>query len=521
MRLPWCALLGAIGILCGLAPAYGQTATASVATSSTATPPPPAVVPKVTSEAPRVAAKNTDAMTLDELVEGKDLTGTPKLPPREPVLPPVSAEPGEDRPLPNYDGRASEGTNAAQALIWLPRVVFFPVHLVFEYLIRFPLVQGLTKIEEYYVIKRVERIFTWRDGKSGVYPTFLADFGLRPAVGLTTFHRDLFVRGNTFTAAIGTWGPRWLRISAANETLVLDEDTGRVELSGFFDTRPDQPFYGVGPATSKEDEVRFQWSRWQVGGRFLASLGGLSRLQFGTAFRHVDFLDDPIDPPYDPTRMSAPGFDAGSYEILESEARLKIDTRDPDTEFKGGTGYLLELFGTFAFDPSSTSRNYVRWGAETAVFYDFTERGHVLALRLSTEIVEETGGTEVPFTELASLGGLESMRGFLPRRFVGDSAVFGTLSYRYPVWSMIDAEVFSSVGNVFDDRLQGFALTRLYLNSGIGLRTNLDRDVALTFMFAVGSNRFDGLPTRPDLAQTERDFRIESYRVVFGLTQGF
>ncbi len=499
----------------------------TVSTSSTAKPAPdpsPALPPPAKIEAPDKppgVVKSTDDMTLDELVVGKDLTGTPVLPPREPVLPAVSAPPGEDRPLPNYDGRESEGTNAAEALIWLPRVAFFPVHVVFAYLVRFPIVQGLTFVEEHYVLKRIERFLTWRDGKSGVYPSFFADFGLRPAVGLTTFHRDLFVRGNTFNAAVGTWGPRWLRVSASNETLVLEEDTGRVEFSGLYDTRPDQPFYGVGSATSKEDEVRFQYRRWQVGGRFLASLGGLSRLQVGTALRHVDFLDDPIDPPLDPTQVFAPGFSAGSYEIVESEVALKIDTRDPDTEFQGGTGYLLELYGTFAFDPSETSRNYIRWGAETAGFYDFTGRGHVLALRLSTEIVEPTGGTEVPFTELASLGGLESMRGFLPRRFVGDSAVFGTLSYRYPVWSLIDAEVFTSVGNVFDDRLRGFALKRLYLNSGVGLRTNLDRDVAVTFMFAFGSNRFDGLPTRPDLPQSERDFQIESYRVVFGLTQGF
>lgn len=455
--------------------------------------------------------KSTDDMTLDERLAGLDQTGTPSLPPKDVQLPEQSAAPGEDRPMPSYKGIDGGGTDAGHALIWIPRVVFFPVHLVFEYLIRWPIVTGITLLEEYYIFKRIERILTWRDGKSGIFPTFFADFGLRPAVGLTTFHNDIFFNGNNFNAGASTWGPKWLNIFVNNQTLVLDEDTGQIIIGGFFDTRPDQPFYGVGPQTSTDDRVRFRWQRYQAHGEFFASLGGLSNMRVGTAFRHVDFLDDALAPALDPALLpDLVGDGALSYEIVESRLQFKLDTRDPDTEFKGGSGFLLEGFGTFAFDFTDTSRNYLRWGGETAVFLDFTGRGHVLAARVYAEFVEDTGGSPIPFTELPALGGIETMRGYLQRRFVGDSVFMAGLSYRYPIWSLLDAEVFGELGNAFNGRLNGFKPDRLYLATGGGIRTSIDRDTALTLLVAVGTNRLDS-----------DDLEVDSVRITFGVVQGF
>src|SRR5688572_11680337 len=43
------------------------------------------------------------------------------------------------RELPEYDGRAPEGTTAGDVGLWAPRIIFFPLYLVSEYLIRQPL----------------------------------------------------------------------------------------------------------------------------------------------------------------------------------------------------------------------------------------------------------------------------------------------------------------------------------------------------------------------------------------------
>jgi hypothetical protein len=466
------------------------------------------------------------------------MTGTPARPPAE-ELPGDQATPGEDRVAPDYEGREAEGLTAGEFLIWIPRVIFYPVHLVLEWVVRWPLVQFITVLEKYHLLKRIEQILTWRDGKSGVYPTFFGDFGLKPSIGITTFHRDFPATGNDFNLNVAWWGPRWINAHLRNSTTVLSDDGGKFDVFGTFVSRPDYPFYGIGSNTqgANDDRYRYQERRIEGGLLFAASLGGLHRIRASSTFRDVAFGDNPEGPDSPLTKDTRipgrlmmepiPGFNdpdtagddgLGHYQLIDSRLEIKIDTRDPDTEFKGGTGFLLELFGSFSFDPSEPSRNFVRWGAETGVFVDLTKRGHVIALRVYGEFVEETGGSVVPFTELASLGGNETMRGYLPRRFLGDSSFETTLSYRYPVWSLLNAELFLSAGNTYEGHWglnDGIANNRidfdnLFLSGGFGLRTSIARDTALQILVAVGTNRLDST-----------DIEIDSFRFVFGLVEGF
>src|SRR5687767_2781231 len=95
-----------------------------------------------------------------------------------PMTPPPT-EPGVKRPLPDYDNRPPEPVTAGDVLIWVPRITFLPLHVVLEYGLRWPIIRGITFAEKEKVFKRVERIFTFRDGKSGIFPTALIDFGLK------------------------------------------------------------------------------------------------------------------------------------------------------------------------------------------------------------------------------------------------------------------------------------------------------------------------------------------------------
>lgn len=526
--------------------AFAQTVTATTTTATVSTAPAPQ------PEAPKAEG----AAALNEVLAGKDTTGSAAPPPRQEQLGEQTLEPGEKRPVPDYANRPPEGLTAGEFLIWIPRTIFFPVHLALEYLVRWPLVSFVTWAEKVYLFKRIQRFLTWRDGKSGVYPTFLLDFGLQPSVGLTTFHRDFPATGNTFNLGVGTWGPRWINARLRNTTKVLSDDSGRVDVFASFLRRPDFPFYGIGSFTRGENEDRFRYQEQsgQAGIGFSASLGGLHRFRVSSRFRDVNFGTDPksdeeelrLLPPSrtaDPTLpgpilmsldcaqtpnalgcVPIPGFNdpevpsgqVGRYQLIDTRMALKIDTRDPDTEFHGGTGYLLELVGSFNFDPSDASRNFVRWSAETAGFYDFTGRGHVILLRIFGEFISKTGGSEVPFTELASLGGSDTMRAYLRRRFLGDSVFTATLSYRYPVWSLIDSAIFAEVGNAYngyygiDAPGENFAFSRLYLSAGLALRTSIDREYAIQALIAVGTNRLDSDPVE-----------IDTVRLTIGFVEGF
>jgi hypothetical protein len=543
-----CSLAILLLALIGAIPEAVAQQTGSSTVTAPPPPPPPRIprkkapAPPVEEPAPLPAALPASA-SLDEVLEGKDKTGTPPKPPTEEQLGDPAALPGEDREAPDYDNREDTPVSAGEVLIWIPRAILFPVHLVFEYVIRWPLVNGLAWAEEIHLIQRITEFFTWRDGKSSVYPTFFADFGLKPAVGLTTAHKDFPVDGNDFAASIGWWYPNWVNAQLRNRTTVMSDDSGKVDLTGSFVWRPDSPFYGVGANTSGEvnPPFRFEKREAQGGLAFLAQFSGLSRFKVSSTYRWTDFENDPalkdplgLDDPQ--ALVDAPGFrdpahkdGLAQYHLIDSRMELKFDTRDPDTEFAGGSGFLLELFGGFTFSPAETALNFIRWGGEIAGFVDLTGNGHVIGLRLHTELLWRTGtelrqggNAEIPFTELASLGGVETMRGYLAGRFLGDSTLDATFIYRYPVWSLLDAELFAGVGNAYEghygigDPGENFSFERLYFNAGLGFRTNLERDTGLQILIAFGTNRFDGGD-----GEGGRGLELDSIRFVFGVAQGF
>ena len=498
-----------------------------------------------------VSAKAANTTTpseksLDEVLEGLDHTGSAPLPPKVTPTPEGTtgpkAPPHGTRETPNYEGRDSEAAGAGDVLIWVPRVVLFPVHLTLNWLVRKPIVWLITRAEANYFFTRVEKALTFFDGKATLFPTFLADFGLNPAAGLTYTHSDLFADSNTFNLSVAMWNPRdWLRVAIRNEQLTFSDDTGLIVLDGEFLRRPDQVYYGIGADTRTDDERIYAIERGEVGLELFATLAGLNKISFSTRFRIVEFdsegarrpaigrqnnLDGvPLERPGAiafSTPDTIPGFDE-RYQLLEHRIHIMLDSRSPDTQFDGGTGLRFEAFGSFEWDPQQTSRSFFRVGGELSAFYDFSDKGHVAGLRAYTEfLIDDIGDDDVPFTELPQMGGPEIMRGYLPGRFIGKYAVALTGTYRYPVWSLLDAEVFGSIGNAFGtpdevndveitgDGSQRFSFNHLYAAGGIGLRTNLDRDVALSILFGLGTNRFDS-----------EDFGIDSIRFTFGVTQGF
>lgn len=531
----------------GSAAAWAQTTTSSQSTAANG----PATSPLKMSPEARFADPPD---SLQDVLADKDQTGTPPKPAKDMQSPPATAKPGEKRPTPNYDRREDAPATAGEVLVWIPRVLLFPAYAVTNYLLRWPIVGALTWAEKVYLFTRIERLLSFRDGQSVIFPSFFTDFGLRPAVGLTLTNRNLFVRGNTLTLGASYGGDKFVTASLANDTTVLSDDAGAIGLRGSFVTRPDLPWYGFGSQTRTDDRFNTRIRTTEAQASFRAIVDDLDYVNFSIMFRDVGFLEGALSNANDPnldqllecqnavsgggafdtadgcaplrdsdTQLVAlpPGYVAGGYQLLENRITAKVDTRSPDTEYEGGTGMLFELFGSFEFDPTQPKRNFIRWGGEVAGFYDFTGVGHTLALRVYSEFIENTGSDDeefqIPFTELPALGGLETMRGYLPRRFVGESTFTTTLSYRYPVWSLIDAEVFASLGNAYLGRWRSWNLEEMYLNGGLSLRTNLSRDVGLQVLVAVGTNRLDSSQANGD----PDNFGIDAFRLNFGIFQGF
>ncbi len=457
---------------------------------------------------------------------GLDHTGTPSLPPRTDRLPPQSAAPGKKRPKPNYAGRKSPRPTAGEVLIWIPRVIFFPIHVTLEYVLRWPLVRFMSFLEKHHVIDHIGDFFKFDGGKASWMPTILKEFGKFNQIGLFYSHKDVGVKGHSISMQAAFWVNSWYQARVIDEWKVFQKDQGAITTRVEFKYRPDQSYYGLGPDTTKDMKSYYRLRQTDVELSLAATLKDLNRFRADLRFRNA-YISDPSDDltgeqvsiadpdravywdVNDPTSM--PGY-KNEYNLLTLRLRLDLDSRSPERVDTPGSGVRLELRGSYNIDPTHTWLHFIQYSGELAGFLDVTGRNHVLSLRLYVAGLENTGPAMIPFHERLKLGGKEYLRGYYAGRFRGDSAVVASAQYQYPIWWMLDAYLFMSLGNAFGNHFRDFAFRKLVMSWGIGMRTNASKSVSFDVLVAFGSNQ---------LGLWKEGFKLDDIRLVIGINQGF
>ncbi len=457
---------------------------------------------------------------------GLDHTGTPPLPPRTEGKSPKGAAHGKKRRIPTYDGRRPARLTAGQVLIWIPRVLFFPVHVTLEYLLRWPIVKLITVLEKHYVIERVKGIFTFANGKGSWLPTFLKEFGRFNQVGAFFQYKDLGVPGHRLILQAAFWTNHWYHAKAIDQFKVFRNNRGTVKIRGEFRYRPDSVFYGLGPDSLTEAKSFYRIRHTEVELSLHAVLTGLNRFKAGLFYRNVEISNgqspaivSPESEPFFGTDFATtvPGF-GDTYNLMTAQLKLDLDTRSPERIDTIGSGLRMELLGSYSIDPQnldsrgSPRLHFAQWGGEVSGFWDVTGRSHVLSLRVYVTAQERIGSDPLPIHERLKLGGKEYLRGFISGRFRGDSAFVASAQYRYPIWWMLDANLFASVGNVFTGRFEDFGFRRMVMSWGIGVRTNTSKAVSFDVLVAFGSNQFQ---------YWDEKFKLDNIRLLIGINQGF
>ncbi|KYF59007.1 hypothetical protein BE08_13100 [Sorangium cellulosum] len=151
----------------------------------------------------------------------------------------------------------------------------------------------------------------------------------------------------------------------------------------------------------------------------------------------------------------------------------------------------------------------MRYGGSLGGFVDLTGHDRIVSLSVSAAFADPLGVAEVPFTELAVLGGEAPMRGFREGRLRGRSAAAATLEYRYPIWAFVDGTLQVAAGNVFGEHLRDFELDLLRMSFVLGLRTNSSRDHSIDLLIGTATETF------------EQGAGLQDVRLMAGATRGF
>jgi hypothetical protein len=410
----------------------------------------------------------------------------------------------------------ARGTTVAEVAAWVPRVVLAPVWFVTEVLLRRPLGALVTLAERRRWPAKVRRVVTWGpNGASGIVPAALVDFGFRPSVGVYLFSDDWLYRNNGLRLHLATGGASWLRASAAfRHHLVRDRlrgDTRSLELRVEAETRPDRLFWGLGPRAPESNRSRYEAQFFDALLAFRTTAWRRSHFSAEVGVRARRFLDvaGEVASASADGRFLVPSGFVGGYTLARVGLSGVFDTRsrrrrtlppESDDVDPSETGIRIaaraELAAGPSIDPAGQGRTqFLHYGMKFAAYVDVW-RHRVVAAKFTGEFVEPLSAaahrvSTVPFTELPELGGSHALRGFLPGRLLGPSALAAVVEYRWPIWLWLDGVAHYGVGNVFDARLGGASVGALRQSFGLGIRSTSEDEHGFELLLAAGTKPLD------------------------------
>ena len=228
---------------------------------------------------------------------------------------------------------------------------------------------------------------------------------------------------------------------------------------------PRELFFGLGPDSRRQDEIRFNLRKSEVTGR--AGLRIAPALMVGGNLGRF-----------------SPKTAAGDIDYLRSGGFVDVDYRQPLNARRGGW-YRIDFSH---FDDSDNGRqSFDRVDVDVRQYVGFFAERRVIALRGWVSSTTPSDGSDgVPFYLMPFLGGNDSLRGFRNYRFRGPHALLLQAEYRWEIWSGLDGAFFYDAGKVAMRRAD-LNLKHLESDYGFGFRFNTDNGVVARVDAAFGS----------------------------------
>ncbi|MDD5226739.1 MAG: BamA/TamA family outer membrane protein [Candidatus Omnitrophica bacterium] len=369
-------------------------------------------------------------------------------------------------------------------------------------LIKWPMDQGIIFTENHRLDKKTKWIYE-ESLKQGVKPLFgFTDLSALPFFGaelnLLTLARQKEKYPDLFATTTLLYCPSVFFSVGSEIGAQKIAETGFHTKGVFnYDLQQKEPFYGIGPHTSRGDGSSYRMETTKVGARAGYEFSPTLDLEGGFDYRKVNILNRAHDGKGD-IRTIFPGQNIpgiGGDALLDYSLALGRDTRDSKDEATKGS-YQKLLF-QFTDSAKGSSASYFKYQIDAAKYFRLASPRRILVARLFAEHNQKIDHGDVPFYDMAKLGGAganirdsETARAFVYNRFYGESALLLNLEYRYTVMEYkefkLKTAVFNDLGEVFG-KIHQFRLADLRESYGVGFYLSYARNTLLNFSVAHGN----------------------------------
>jgi hypothetical protein len=164
--------------------------------------------------------------------------------------------------------------------------------------------------------------------------------------------------------------------------------------------------------------------------------------------------------------LTAPGLTAEPT-FVHADASVDVDTRNVPGHPSNGGRYRVTAA---AFRDQGLGRHsFNQLDIDGAHYIPVFHENWVVALRGRAVLSQTEAGQEVPFYLLPTLGGSNTLRGFLDYRFRDRNLLLFSAEYQWPIFRALDGGVFYDAGTVAPT-VQSFAWRHAHNDFGIAAR---------------------------------------------------
>ncbi|WP_417609011.1 BamA/TamA family outer membrane protein [Owenweeksia hongkongensis] len=252
---------------------------------------------------------------------------------------------------------------------------------------------------------------------------------------------------------------------------------------GFINYRKQNEYvFGIGNDVIAEDLEQYGFSRF----RFVNTgyLMVAKDLYVGLGFDISDYTD--LE--YDTTGILVQDDAVGLTPNTNFGINLATRYDSRDNRYNPFAGEYASLSYTFYPEFIGSQYQYSKFNLDLRKYYNPWYK-HVIAMQATTTFC--TG--EVPFYDLALMGGENTMRGYYQGALRDRVLVDTQVEYRMPIWSIFGLTTWVGTGRVAHS-YEDLSLDGFWISYGVGLRLMVDSEhqTNLRFDWGFGQNRIKG-----------------------------